>query len=148
MKQIAGFLALALLALVVGTLFVFSLAAENAIEAYSDIQAQPVSAAELALLSRQTPVVVDDGRRSIAGVAFLAVMLLAVGATVAVLFYGKGFLKEFRLLRKKPATPQQAQMPGLEYLPPTISGPVDPMYRAQRPMELPQWTQNDTHSHS
>lgn len=136
-------------ALFVGAaLFFASMAAEQAIVTYAEIQSQPIGAGELALKSRQTPVVTDNGRRTNGAVALLAILVLAVIATLFVMRGGADFLRQWRLARKRPHQPNHQYMPQAGYLPPTISQPVDQLGRAQRPhrlaeVELPAWTDSD-----
>lgn len=72
------------------------------------MQSQPVGAAELALQSRQTPVIADQ-TRSFGGAGLLALALVAVGAMVFVMRGGTDLLKQWRLIRKPPcAAPSPA----------------------------------------
>jgi hypothetical protein len=129
-------------------LFFASMAAEQAIAAYAEIQSQPIGAGELALKSRQTPVIQDDGRRTNGAVALLAILVLTVLATLFVMRGGADFLRQWRLARKRQHQPHHQYMPQAAYLPPAISTPVDQLGRAQRPhrlaeVELPAWTDSD-----
>lgn len=142
MKQAILIFVLAIVLLLSLSVAMISTAADNAIATYSDIQSRPPSAAELAMQSRQTPVV-DDGRRSAFGYVLLLMVVLAGLFTVAVLSHGQGFLKQWRMTMKKQRPQQRQVAPQPDYLPPTILPPVNQIGRAQRPLELPQWTDAD-----
>ncbi len=84
-----------------GAVFTISQAADQAIATYAEIQGQPVSAAELALLSRQTPAVAPEPAGRWGMVVLVFAVMFAVGALIAFLFYGERFMKQLRALRKK-----------------------------------------------
>jgi len=143
MKQVILILLLAIVLALSAFAAIISTSADEAISAYSEIQARPPSAAELAMKSRQTPAVADDGRRASAGMFGLSVMVLAGLFTVAVLTHGQGFLKQWRMTMKKQRPQQRQPTPQPPYLGPAILPPVDQIGRTQRPLELPQWTDSD-----
>jgi len=133
--------------LLAAVVLAISRSADHAVDAYVAIQAQPDSAAELALLSRQTPPIAVDHTRSWAGAGLLALALVVVGAMVIVLRGGTDFLRQWRLVRRRPAplssqpcTPTPPPLPGTI---PYYAPPVDNLPRVQRPQELPTWTEND-----
>lgn len=74
------------------------------------------------LLSRQTPPVRESGG---SGVLWLSLALIVVAAAVALMSFGRGLLREWRLARKRQARPQpriepQPPMPMMQ--PPQASG--------------------------
>lgn len=74
------------------------------------------------LLSRQTPPVRESGG---SGVLWLALALIVVASAVALMSFGRGLLREWRLARKRQARPQtrvepQPPMPMMQ--PPQASG--------------------------
>lgn len=151
MKRLLALIGLLVVLLISGSLFFVSMAGEQAIIAYADIQSQPISAGELALQSRQTPAVQDDGRRTNAAVAMITVLVLVVLAILYVMRGGSEFLRQWRLARRRPQSRHQP-MPQAPYLPTTISQPIDQLGRAQRPprlpdLELPAWTETDSNSY-
>jgi len=126
-----------------------SRSANHAVDAYVAIQAQPESAAELALRSRQTPPIAVDHTRTWGGAGLLALALVVVAALVIVLRGGSDFLRQWRLVRRRPSAPPSSSPPYIP-TPPTLPGaapyyapPVDNLPRVQRPQELPLWTDND-----
>ena len=140
--KVVSMIALFCLLLLSAGIFILSQSADEAIAAYVDVQSQPVGAAELALQSRQTPVIADQ-TRSFGGAGLLALALVAVGAMVFVMRGGTDLLKQWRLIRKRPSPPHHQPMPYLPTLPDYPTPPLDTLPRAQRPQELPQWTQSD-----
>jgi hypothetical protein len=122
--------------------FIISQSADQAIATYAEIQAQPPSAAELALLSRQTPAQADTGHRTWAGAGLLAILLVTVAAFVFVMRGGSDLLRQWRLARKRPSS-RQASAPRIPGAPDYYAPPVEQLPRAPRVQELPSWTESD-----
>ncbi len=139
---------IALLLLVCGlllsaALFFISLSADQAIATYAEIQAQPPSAAELALRSRQTPPAAEAGSRTWAGAGFLALVLVVVGVLLFIMRGGSDLLRQWRLARKRPSPSRQAAVPRIPQTPEYDAPPVETLPRAPRVKELPSWTESD-----
>jgi len=76
-------------------------AGNTAVNRYYDQQAQPASALDAVLASRQTPPVAPELPNRWGFIAGLFIVLLLAGGFIAFLFYGERFLKQYRLLTKK-----------------------------------------------
>lgn len=123
--------------------FIISQSADQAIATYAEIQAQPLSAAELALRSRQTPPAAEAGSRTWAGAGFLAIVLVVVGVLLFIMRGGSDLLRQWRLARKRPSPSRQAAVPRIPETPEYGAPPVEPLPRAPRMQELPSWTESD-----
>jgi hypothetical protein len=121
---------------------VFGLTAgQTAVNRYYDDQAQPVSAVDTVMRSRQTPPVAPEPTNRWAAVVFPLVALFVVGTVFGILYFGERFLKQWRILTKKnkpravaylPAHPQSewGQLPGV---------------RPVTPLPAPQEHSNEAH---
>jgi hypothetical protein len=114
-------------------LLVFSLVVgsvgKHAIDAWSQQAAQPVSAAETIMISRQTSPVTTGNRNSGAwfGAGLLALVLVVIGAMLFTMRGGSELLRQWRLSRKRS---RQHQQP-VPYLP-ELFGPDIPQIRSAR----------------
>lgn len=103
-----------------------SRAADHAVDAYAIAQAQPPSAVDTILQSRQTPPRVADSHTG--GAGMLALGLVLAAAVVLTLRSGGDFLRQWRLLqrgrRKRPSPPPSISTPAP--IPPVSSAPPAP----------------------
>lgn len=139
MKIIAFLVFIAVLAVAV----LGATAGQTAVNRYYDDKLQPDSAIDAVMASRQTPPVAPDSGRSWAGAGMLALVAVVVGGFVFTMRGGSEFLRQWRLARKRPSLPRRYPMPQTPTLPDYYAQQMDTLPRAQRPQELPQWTETD-----
>jgi len=104
MKQIgAGLLLLLLLALVLS--MAISRVGTHAVDVWAEQANRPMSATDAVLQSRQTPAEGGEGRQSSGwfGAGLLALGLVIIGAVLFLLRGGTTFLRQWRLLGKRPS---------------------------------------------
>jgi hypothetical protein len=96
-----------ILALLLGILLALALAivGNNAVDKLAEQASQPVSATELILRSRETAPVVpsNSGNASWLGAGLLALLVVVIGGLVFSMQGGAQFLRQLRLLRKRPS---------------------------------------------
>ena len=128
MKSFVPILLVLCLCLLVFSLVVGSVG-KHAIDAWSQQAAQPVSAAETIMISRQTSPTTAGNRNSGAwfGAGLLALVLVVIGAMLFTMRGGSELLRQWRLSRKRS---RQHQQP-VPYLPETF-GPDIPQIRSAR----------------
>jgi hypothetical protein len=96
-----------ILALLLGILLALALAivGNHAVDKLAEQASQPVSATELILRSRETAPVApsNSGNASWLGAGLLALLIVVIGGLVFAMQGGAQFLRQLRLLRKRPS---------------------------------------------
>lgn len=106
-------------------------AARPALDTAVTLAAQPDSVADTVMRSRQTPPVAPaGGSRGWIVAAVLGIGVAAVGGVLAYLNFGAEFLRQRRLLNRRPGAPPRAPYP-IPIMPPA------PMLPGQQPYQLP-----------
>lgn len=109
-----------ILALLLGILLALAIAivGNHAVDKLAEQASQPVSATELILRSRETAPVAtkDNSNGSWFGAGLLALLVVVIGGLVFVMQGGTQFLRQWRLLQKRP--PRRRNRPYVpEYIP-------------------------------
>jgi hypothetical protein len=96
-----------ILALLLGILLALAIAmvGNHAVDKLAEQASQPVSATELILRSRETAPVApsNSGNASWLGAGLLALLIVVIGGLVFAMQGGAQFLRQLRLLRKRPS---------------------------------------------
>lgn len=145
MKQ-AGAVLLLFLFLIVALSAAVSQVGTQAVNVWAEQARRPLSATEAVLQSRQTPV--EDGGRNgrtgWGGAGLLALGLVVVGGMLFLLRGGAAFLRQWRLLWKRPSVKRTHPQYVQETLPRYPDYPeVDPVRSVRRTPYLPEGDDDD-----
>jgi len=127
-----------IIGIIAAAMFLFAVlasAANRAVDAVAAHHARPMSSVDMVMQSRQTAPVVSSGNNAM---LWFAVLLIVSAVVVAVLYFGKDALREWRLTTKRRKSSPR-QLPAPEPLPelPYITD-------IQRPQNLPQLPNYET----
>lgn len=144
MLKVIVILGLIVVVLCSGTVFILSLAADDAITAVSDYASRPESVSDVIGHSYQARRVEADRNRELAGAGMLALVLVVIGSLLAVMWRGQLLTRELRLaFRRRHPRPFNPLPPSLPTLPTQLPENVPTLPQPPRVPRLSAWTETD-----